>query len=432
MSETTRPRGGPLAAAQTEILKCPRCGQCRAYCPVFDELRDEASVARARIAVAKALLEGRATADGDARRCLEECTLCMACTANCPSGVAVEDIVLAARAELARRLGVSTLHRAAFELLARRDDALHLLTRAAGALQWIPFTRLPEDSGLRLRFPLFGLERRVLPPIARRPLLQQLPPRVGDGPRGEVTYFVGCYDRYMDTKVGRAVVGVLTHNGFAVHLPPEQGCCTLPLLANGVREVALARMRRNVDLLLASGGRTVVTACASCGSALRHFYTTTFRAEGDREYADKASALADRTRDLTEFLAAAGLRQPRHEQRLTVTFHQPCHLGRGQGVNSQPRELLRSVPGIQFVEMADADRCCGGAGTFSFAHYELAQRINDRKIDSIAASGAEIVATECPGCKLQLTDGLIRRGLPQRVRQVVEILADAYGSDALT
>ena len=427
MNEAVSAGRGALAAAQTEILKCPRCGQCRAYCPVFGELHDEASVARARIAVAKALLEGRASADADARRCLEECTLCLACTANCPSGVAVEEVVLAARAELAHCLGVGTVQRAAFELLARRDGALPFLAQAASVLQSLPFASLPEDSGLRLRFPLLGLERRVLPPIARRALLRQLPARVGEGGRGEVAYFVGCYDNYLDAKVGRAVVGVLAHNGFAVKLPREQGCCTLPLLANGLRPVALGRMRRNVDVLLASGAPTVVVACASCGSALRRLYPSTFSAVGDREYAEKATRLAERTRDLSEFLAGVELSRPRRERRLRVTFHEPCHLGRGQGVRNQPRQLLRSLPGVELAEMSEADRCCGGAGTFSFSHYELSRRISDRKMDSIAASGAEVVATECPGCKLQLTDGLVRRGLPQRARQVVELLAEAYG-----
>ena len=178
---------GPLASACAEINKCPRCGQCRAYCPVFGELRDEGSVARARIALAKAMVEGRATADADAKRCLEECTLCLACTANCPSGVAVEEIVLAARAELARQLGVTTVQRALLSLFGEREALLPYLAGAASALQGLAFARLPEDSGLRLRFPLGGWEKRVLPALARRPLLRQLPRLVGEARRGTVS-----------------------------------------------------------------------------------------------------------------------------------------------------------------------------------------------------------------------------------------------------
>ncbi len=423
MSEDAR----PLAAAKEEILKCPRCGQCRAYCPIFGELRDETSVARGRIALAKALLAGGAKADDAAGKCLDECTLCMACVANCPSGVRIDSVVLAGRAELAQRQGIGTVKRAVFHLLAKRQALLPYAAFAAATLQDVPFARLPADSGLRLRFPVAGFDRQqVFPAVARRPLLRQLPAQVGSGDRGEVVYFVGCYDNYLDTQVGRSVVAVLAHNGYRVALPREQGCCAMPMLANGVREVALDLMRRNVDLLLAGPPR-VVAACASCGSALKHLYAEMFAAVGDRAYAEKSAALGERVRDLSQMLTEDGLRRPLRELALRVTYHDPCHLVRGQGVKAQPRELLRSLPGVEFVELHEADRCCGGAGSFSFSHYELAKRINDRKMANIAAGEAQVVATECPSCKLFLTDGIVRHGLPQRARQVVELLAAAYG-----
>lgn len=396
---------------------------------MFGELRDEASVARARIALAKALDDGKASASDEATKCLDECTLCMACVANCPSGVRVDGIVLAGRAQLAQELGVSKVKQAIFALLAKRQDLLPPLAFAAATLQDIPFARLPEDSGLRLRFPVAGFDRQhVLPAVARTPLLRRLPTQVGEPARGEVVYFVGCYDNYLDVKVGSDVVAVLVHNGYRVRLPREQGCCAMPMLANGVRPVALDLMRRNVDLLLSFGSAPVVAACATCGSSLKHLYAETFAAVGDRDYAEKAAALAERVRDLSQLLVDGGVRRPERPLHLRVTFHDPCHLARGQGVTRQPRELLRALPGVEFVEMRDADRCCGGAGSFSFSHYELAKRINDRKMASIAATEAQVVATECPSCKLHLTDGLVRLGMPQRARQVVELLAAAYGT----
>ncbi len=418
----------PLAAASGEILKCPRCGQCRAYCPVFSELHDETSVARGRIALAKALLTGSAKADGDASRCMDECTLCLACVANCPSGVRIDSVVLAGRAELAQRLGISTVKRAVFHLLSKRRKLLPYAAFAAATLQEIAFARLPANSGLRLRFPVAGFGRQqVFPAVARHPLLSQLPEQAGTGNRGEVVYFVGCYDNYLDPQVGHAVVTVLTRNGYRVTLPRDQGCCAMPMLASGVRSVALELMRHNVDLLAATGCRRVVAACASCGSALKHLYQETFAAVGDHVYAEKAAALGERVRDLSQLLIDDGLRRPERELALRVTYHDPCHLVRGQGVRAQPRELLRSLPGVEFVEMNEADRCCGGAGSFSFVHYELARRINDRKVANVASSGAQIVATECPSCKLFLTDGLVRHGLPLQARQLAELLAMAYG-----
>lgn len=422
MSDNSR----PLADAEREILKCPRCGQCRAVCPVFAERKDESSVARGRISLAKAMLDESFPVNREGENCISECTLCLACAANCPSGVETEKIFLAARAELADQLGISTIKRAAFHMLSRRQSLLPGLTFVASTFQDIPFSRLPEDSGLRLRFPVPGFDREhVLPTIARRPLRSQLPRQAGEGKRGTVAYFVGCYDNYMDTKAGRAAVSVLLHNGFSVSIPDGQGCCAMPMLASGVREAALPLMRRNVDAFF--GSDVVLTVCASCGSALKHLYQQVFTAVGDAEYAEKAAALGERVKDLTQYLAEQGLRKPENELRVRVTFHDPCHLVRGLKVKAQPREALRSIPGLEFVEMKEADRCCGGGGSFAFSHYELAKRIGDRKAANIAASEAEVVATECPGCKLQLTDSLVRQQMPQRVRQVAELLAQAYG-----
>jgi glycolate oxidase iron-sulfur subunit len=421
-------RNHPLEAAQEEILKCPRCGQCRAVCPVFAELRDESSVSRGRIALAKAMLADGFPEDKDAEHCISECTLCMACRTNCPSGVKTDAIFLAARSELAQELGISTVKRVAFDLLAKRQAVLPGLTFAAAALQGIPFASLPENSGLRLRFPVPGIDKQhVLPKVSARPLMRRLRRQVGDGKRGRLAYFVGCYDNYFDTAAGVAAVSVLAHNGYEVEIPADQGCCAMPMLASGVREVALPLMRRNVDALLASNVKYVVAACASCGSALKHLYADIFAAEGDHEYADRAATLGARFRDFTQVLVEEGFEKPQGETHLRLTFHDPCHLARGQNVKAQPRELLRAVPGIEFVEMADADRCCGGGGSFSFSHYELAKRIGDRKTATIAATEAEIVATECPGCKLHLTDGLVRHGMPQKVKQAAEVLATAYG-----
>ena len=428
MEEKHVPAGRPLASVAEEILKCPRCGQCRAYCPVFGELHDEASVARARIALAKALLEGKLPVDAEAEHCLSECTLCLACEANCPSGVKVESILLAARAQLARDRGISTTKRAAFNLLAKHNDWLPYLTAVAGTMQDIPFSRLPENSGLRLRFPVAGLEKnRVLPKVSRRPLLKQVGPVVGSGNRGTVAYFAGCYNNYLDTNAGRATLSVLVHNEYTVVLPPEQGCCGMPMLANGVREVALDLMRRNVDVLLAAEASTVVTDCATCGSALKHLYASTFEAEGDRVYAEKAAALAERGQDLSQLLAGAGIKAPTRPLAQRVTYHDPCHLARGQGITKEPRHLLQEIPGVQYVELAEADRCCGGGGSFSFTHYELSKRINDRKMQHIAETDAQLVVSECPGCKLHLTDGIVRHSMSQKVRQVAEVLALAYG-----
>jgi Fe-S oxidoreductase len=168
----------------------------------------------------------------------------------------------------------------------------------------------------------------------------------------------------------------------------------------------------------------IIADCATCASAMKDYGK--FLADNDRrkqEYAEYAGKI----KDITEFVADI-LKPPPQAYRVapeyrgkTVTWHEPCHLGRYLGVKEQPRKILKSIPDIDFVEMPDADRCCGMAGTFSVYFYELAKKIADRKIACIESTGADIVVTDCPGCQIQLIDGITRHGLPQKVMHIMEL-----------
>lgn len=418
-----------LAAVRGEALKCCRCGQCRSVCPTFAELRDEANAPRGRVTTVAAVQEGQIVSTPDLERSITQCTLCLACVSECPSGVDLERIFLEARRELADRLGVSTVKGAALNLVARHNRLLPAVARMAWAGQWLAGSRLPDNTGLRLRFPAGSLgSGRLLPAFARVPLRSQLPTVGGQGgTRGRVAYFTGCFDNYFDPAAGKAVSKVLTLNGYQVIVPPDQGCCALPMLASGLRNVALGLMRDNVTAMLAARADVIVTACASCGSALRNLYVDTFEAAGDAEWAEKASQMAALTMDVSELLVERGYEPPGRALDRAVTYHDPCHLSRGQNVARQPRDLLRSIPGVELVEHRQPDRCCGGGGTFSFSHPELAQRVQDRKIANIADTRVATVVTGCPGCKLHLNDGLLRAGSPARVAHTIQLLAEAYG-----
>ncbi len=418
-----------LASVRGEVLKCCRCGQCRSVCPTFAELRDEANAPRGRVTTVAAVQEGRIVSTTDLSRSISQCTLCLACVAECPSGVELERVFLEARRELADRLGVGTVKGMALNLVARHNRLLPAVSRLAWAGQWLAGNRLPDNSGLRLRFPMGSLgTNRLLPAFARSPLRSRLPTVSGQGgKRGRVAYFTGCFDNYFDPAVGLAVSKVLAVNDYQLVVPPGQGCCGLPMLANGLRDVALNLMRDNVAAMLAADAEVIVTACASCGSALRKLYVETFEAAGDSEYAENAARMAAITVDIAELLVERGFKRPISAVDRAVTYHDPCHLVRGQQVSGQPRELLLSIPGVTLVEHKHADRCCGGGGTFSFSFDDLASRVQSRKIASIRATGAAAVVTGCPGCKLYLNDGLRRAGMPASAVHTIQMLAEAYG-----
>ncbi len=419
----------PLADVRAAVLRCCRCGQCRSVCPTFAELRDEANAPRGRLTTITALQEGRLVSTEDLAQSITQCTLCLSCAAECPSAVDLGGIYLAARKELADRLGAGSVKGAALNLVARGNWVLPAAAKMLWAGQELAFRRVPANSGLRLRFPLGAMDKdRLLPAFARTPLRQLVPTISGDpGAKARVAYFTGCFDNYFDPQVGRDVVSVLVRNGYQVLIPPGQGCCALPMLTNGLRDVALDLMRQNMAALAEANADAIVVACASCGGALKEMYARTFESARDAASAERARNLAAKTYDITQFLAERGFVPPSGVVEEQVTYHDPCHLVRGLGVRAEPRSILTSIPGLTLIEHAEADRCCGGGGTFSFSHRALSKRIQERKLGNIAATGAGLIATGCPGCKYQLNDGLQRLGMSQSVVHTVQLLARGYG-----
>jgi glycolate oxidase iron-sulfur subunit len=177
---------------------------------------------------------------------------------------------------------------------------------------------------------------------------------------------------------------------------------------------ARAMAERNIEVFRAAGVDAVVTGCASCGLTLKREY---------EEMLGIAGGLGIPVFDFTEFLALRGFVPPRSEERkkIRVTFHDPCHLVRGQGISAEPRSILRSLPWVEFVEMRDADRCCGSGGTFSLTHYDLSKAIARRKVEAIRDAHVDVVATECQSCVMQLRDMLAQAGVDVPVVSVAEV-----------
>jgi glycolate oxidase iron-sulfur subunit len=207
-----------------------------------------------------------------------------------------------------------------------------------------------------------------------------------------------------------------------VVIPSQVKCCGMPMVGYGFKDEARKMARHNIDLLLGLNVDTIVTDCATCGSSLKEY---PHWLADDPEYAERAKQFAARVRDISEFLVEIGIRPPEGRVDSRVTYHDPCHLCRAQGVREQPREMLRAA-GVELVEMEGADTCCGSAGTQLITHYHTSVGVLERKIDNMAATEAEIIASGCPGCQMQLGLGVKRRGLKARVVHPSQILAQAY------
>ncbi len=420
---------GPDTPAETDLYRCVRCGLCLQSCPTYVELGLETESPRGRLALMKAVHGGRIGLTDGVVGHMDLCLQCRACEAVCPSGVPFGRMMEATRAQIGahtrRSLRARALRFLAFRLLFPR---LGLLRAVAWAL------KLYQRSGLqwlvrelRVLKPLGGLDQleRQLPHLPRfyRPPPSELVPAQGRASR-RVAMLSGCVMPLVYGPVNEATARVLARNGCDVAVPRAQGCCGALHVHSGERDGARTLARKNIDVFLETGAEAIVVNSAGCAATMKDYGDLL---ADDPDYAEKARRFSAMVKDISEFLVALPFEPPRSELRARVTYQDSCHLAHAQRIKDAPRTVLRSIPGLDLVEMEASDMCCGAAGVYNLVHRDLANRILDHKMEHAAAVRPDIIATANPGCLLQLQMGLRRSGLDARVAHVVELLDEAYG-----
>ncbi|MRR58872.1 MAG: (Fe-S)-binding protein [Deltaproteobacteria bacterium] len=416
----------PLKKIEQEMKKCVKCGACRAHCPVFSATGREPASARGKVALARAALSGGIGLDARTRADMSKCLLCGRCVEKCANDVPTDLIVLAAREALAHTRGLTAFHKMV-GLLLRNRGLMAKGALLASLFRPLLFRKVPASSGLRLRFPLpiIGGKRHI-PVLAAKPFLERhaeiIPGRPGM-PR--VLYFVGCVTDFIYPEIGEAALTLLKSLGCTIIVPKDQRCCGFPALSGGDLVTFRKLAEHNLAVLEKHRPDHIMTACASCGAAFHRMYP---RVLGERypELAERYRAISEKVVDAAVLLNNLGFLPAGSDNgtQARVAYHDPCHL-RSRAITREPRGLLRSSPGVEFIEMTGADSCCGLGGTFNVYHYGTSMGINSRKTSAIRDAGVDTVATGCPGCMLQLSDGLQQAGLRVRVLHTLEILARA-------
>ena len=412
--------------AESAYLNCIRCGLCLAVCPTYREHLKETASPRGRVALARKGLEGQLELSPNLVEQMYSCFACMACDDICPVGIRPAGLALSMRhvQEQIRPIGwKQTL----FGGLISHVKRMELATLPLRLYQTLGIRRLVYAVGLRRLLPrqLRDMEA-MLPHLPQRPLLHSLP--VVTEARGQskyrVGFFLGCAQNLLFAEESAATVRVLARNGCTVVTPQETECCGMPARGYGRMDLVQAAARRNIAIFGRAEVDIVVTDCATCGSTLKEYGAILGE---DPEWAARAEAFSRKVRDVSEFLAEIPLEKPQGRIDARVTYHDPCHLRRAQHVWKQPRALLGLIDGIEFVELPEADWCCGSAGSQLITHYETSLKVMDRKMDNLASTKADVIASGCPGCQMQLNTGIERRGLPVRVVHPVTLLDEAYG-----
>ena len=404
---------GPLMV--DPIAACVHCGFCLPTCPTYVTMGEEMDSPRGRIFLMKEVLEGKLEVEL-AQPYLDNCLGCQACETACPSGVRYGDLITEFRGRAERERKRPPVQRL------RRELALRTL---------------PHGRRFRAAAKLGGLGRKVrgAVPQALRPMLDLLPERLpaarplpmsfaAEGERrARVALLAGCVQQELDPEIGWAAGRVLARNGVEVVVPASQGCCGSLAMHAGEAEGARRLARRNLAAFAADVD-AVVTTAAGCGSGMRE-YGALFLGEPEEE---AAARLAGLTRDVAEFLAELGLAEtpPALGAPRRVAYHDACHLAHAQKVTAAPRRLLAAIEGLELLEPAEAELCCGSAGIYNVERPEVAAQLGERKARNLLATGAELIASGNIGCLTQLQSQLGSLGHPIPALHTVQVLDRAY------
>ncbi len=386
--------------------RCMKCGFCMSVCPVYSADHIEAHVARGRNVLISMDLPERSYKD-----VLSFCLLCKRCEAVCPAKVPSADITIRARERLVKERGLGIVQFIIYRILLFRRD---LLARILYLLSKIPRFSLKDAPFLRhMADSYFIFFKEVLIPKLSVPFLSKRIKKV-EGSGEKIAVFPGCSFEFFFSYIGEKIFLFLSKNGYLPEYPSETGCCGFPIYVAGDIDTAKKLAKKNIDALL--GYEKIVTGCATCASALKG-YRDWFE---EKEWKEKAEEISKKVMVLSEFIVKEGIEPESRLKDVTVSYHDPCHLKWHQGIYIEPRQVIKRMKEVKFLEIPDI--CCGLGGAFGIIHRDVSLKIQKKRMESIKEVSPQIIATECPGCLLQLQDGVRRFGIKARVVHLVELL----------
>jgi glycolate oxidase iron-sulfur subunit len=474
-----------LEKHRDEASKCVKCGICHTECPTYIATGDEAMVARGRLTLLEAVIEGDLKLSEEVEDRVSKCTSCLSCVTNCPRGIDPVKIINAAKGEYFKNNNSDYISKLVFKYFRNNGKSLFPFFKLLGMATNMFYNRIPAEGWITELLPFVrnGIKKSI-PQFGKRSIKDELPEIIKvKNPKMRVVFFTGCMTDFVYQEAGRKIISILKSNQIETIIPKNIGCCGAPAYYMGDHKTATQLASNNYNVLSKLNPDFILVNCATCGEALTSVYEILLNVNPVRDISTDSdvkpslqtssilpSALAEdfsngvnsdfsrfsnKVIDIHKFLIMTKSKivdlpkmptSKRREvgafdkvkgnseiieqlqeiirlnKRVRVTYHDPCHLNRGQKVHSEPREIIKSLPWVEFVEMDSADACCGGAGGFSLKHYDLSLEIGKRKAESIKQTGADVVVTGCPSCRMQITDILNRADYKRPVLHTVELL----------
>lgn len=407
---------------------CIHCGMCLSVCPTYQFTGLERSSPRGRIRLIKNVAEGSLDISELFVEEMDFCLDCQACQSVCPPGVQFGQLIEAARAQIARagkdkRFWIKKIF---FRWIFISHFRLELLARLLRIYQ-----RYLRPLLIHLKiYSILPNRLRALdslaPPVSAQFSDQMFPEIVS--PAGQIAHRVGflkgCLMNVMFADVNRDTIDVLLANRCEVVIPKDQVCCGSLAAHNGDFDIARKMARKNIDAFTRYRLDAIVINSAGCSAFMKEYGNLL---HDDPIYSEPAKQVSEMTKDIHEFLLEIDFHLPTHKIPRKITYHDACHLAHTQKITREPREILRSIPGIDFAELPESTWCCGSAGIYNLVRYEDSMKILERKVRHILSTKAEILVAANPGCAVQLAYGLRRAGADVQVLNPITLLKQAYG-----
>ncbi|AEG61535.1 L-lactate dehydrogenase (quinone) large subunit LdhH [Desulforamulus ruminis] len=403
-----------------QALQCIRCASCLNVCPVFQQVGGHVygDVYTGGIGT---ILTAFLNSFDKAGELQNLCLRCERCKAFCPGKIDLPSLIVELRRRTVKKEGLPTGQKLILEKVLTNRRLFHSLIRTASLAQK-PFVK----GNMIRHLPLFfsGLtEGRSLPSVAATPLRDKVGHSVPEGKaKARVGFFAGCLGDFVYPEQGEAAYKILHKMGMEIVFPAEQSCCGIPASQMGAPEVAVILAKQNIEAFEKEQVDYILSLCPTCVEVLKHHYVDHLK--DDPAWKERAEKLAAKVVDFPTFVARQGKDLQFNKLFSSVTYHDSCHMKRALGVWQEPRELLTKA-GVKLVEMKGCDECCGFGGSYSIKMPEISKAILDKKITNTKASGAEILALDCPGCKMQISGGLDAQGDRMTVKHTAELLAEA-------
>ncbi|MEF9437275.1 MAG: (Fe-S)-binding protein [Candidatus Mariimomonas ferrooxydans] len=382
-----------------ELSKCVRCGACKALCPTYLSTLDETMGARGRIAMLGALRENELTPTKNLSDKIFSCILCGACGDLCPTGINIPETIYEGRAKLKDHYRRGRLLAKIMKFSLSRTNTFFSVLRG---LQ--KFIYPPLYKAGRLRY---------IPAMAPSPFKKNTQVYKNKKKIGRIVVFAGCSVNYFYPHLGDSLIHILMAKGYEVIVLSGEICCGAPMRSLGFKKEAVTMAKKNIELFNKLNTEAILCMCPTCTMTIK------------KQYPIITGETIEKIMDVNEFFIKNKIIQNLKTGPRVVTYHDPCHLRYGLGIENEPREILKGIQGIKFVEMQNAGDCCGFGGFFSQNFKELSKTIGKKKINSICNTSADTVVTSCPGCMMQLEDIKNETGTEIDIMHIVEIIYEA-------